>query len=198
MRTSTFSVGAGDRLVFYTDGLLEARDRSGRYFRLEDCLETLRRSDLDAAADELLGRLRAHTGRRLDDDVAVLLFEAASRPAQPQDEAPATVAPACGAVPGRDLAAAGAGFRVSEHRASPSEPPQEAAVPHSAGGALGGRTRMPTIRAPKISSLARRLRRAAWSGSGPCRSVWTGSTEAVNCSKSSRASRGTTPVMRNS
>jgi hypothetical protein len=117
MRTSTFSVGAGDRLVFYTDGLLEARDRSGRYFRLEDCLETLRRSDLDAAADELLGRLRAHTGRRLDDDVAVLLFEAASRPAQPQDEAPATVAPACGAVPGRDLAAAGAGFRLSGHRA---------------------------------------------------------------------------------
>ena len=81
MTTSTFSVGEGDRLVFYTDGLLEARDRAGRYFRLEDCADTLRGPDLEAAADELLDRLVAHTGRRLDDDVAVLLFEAASSPA---------------------------------------------------------------------------------------------------------------------
>jgi phosphoserine phosphatase RsbU/P len=88
-RSSTFSVTAGDRLVFYTDGLLEARDRAGRYFRLEDCRDTLRRPDLEAAAGELLDRLLAHTGRRLDDDVAVLLFEAASPPARPQDEPPA-------------------------------------------------------------------------------------------------------------
>jgi serine phosphatase RsbU (regulator of sigma subunit) len=78
IRSSTFTVGAGDRLVFYTDGLSEARDRSGRYFRLDDCLETLRRGDLEAAADELLDRVAVHTGRKLDDDVAVLLFEAAS------------------------------------------------------------------------------------------------------------------------
>ena len=63
MKSSTFSVGAGDRLVFYTDGLLEARDRAGRYFRLEDCADTLRGPDLEAAADELLDRLVAHTGR---------------------------------------------------------------------------------------------------------------------------------------
>jgi serine phosphatase RsbU (regulator of sigma subunit) len=73
-------VGEGDRLVFYTDGLLEARDRAGRFFRLEDCADTLRGPDLEAAADELLDRLVAHTGRRLDDDVALLLFEAASSP----------------------------------------------------------------------------------------------------------------------
>jgi serine phosphatase RsbU (regulator of sigma subunit) len=78
IRSSTFTVGAGDRLVFYTVGLSEARDRSGRYFRLDDCLETLRRGDLEAAADELLDRVAVHTGRKLDDDVAVLLFEAAS------------------------------------------------------------------------------------------------------------------------
>jgi phosphoserine phosphatase RsbU/P len=77
MRASTFAVSPGDRLVFYTDGLLEARDRAGRYFRLEDCLDTLRRPDLDAAAQELLDRVVAHTGRRLDDDVAILLFECA-------------------------------------------------------------------------------------------------------------------------
>jgi hypothetical protein len=110
IQPSTFSVGAGDRLVFYTDGLLEARDRAGRYFRLEDCLDTLRRPDLERAADELLDRVLAHTGRRLDDDVAVLLVEATSPPASPEHEPPATPA-ARGAVPaGTSLAAASTGF----------------------------------------------------------------------------------------
>lgn len=93
IRPSTFSVSAGDRLVFYTDGLIEARDRTGRYFRLEDCLGTLRRTKLEAAADELLDRLLAHTGRKLDDDVAVLLFEATSPSARPEDEPPVTPCP---------------------------------------------------------------------------------------------------------
>jgi phosphoserine phosphatase RsbU/P len=80
IQPTTFSVGAGDRLLFYTDGLLEARDRGGRFFRLDDCAETLRKPDLEAAADELLGRLMAHTGRRLEDDIALLLFEASPSP----------------------------------------------------------------------------------------------------------------------
>src|SRR5258708_7913464 len=111
IRPSTFSVDAGDRLVFYTDGLLEARDRAGRYFRLEDCLDTLRRTDLQAAADELLDRLLAHTGRRLDDDVAMLLFEAASPSARPEDEPAAAPAPAGDTLPDGDPpAAAASGF----------------------------------------------------------------------------------------
>ena len=81
--SSTFTVNVGDRLVFYTDGLLEARDRAGRYFRLEDCLDTLIHPDLQAAADELLSRLLAHARRKLDDDVALLLVEATSPPAPP-------------------------------------------------------------------------------------------------------------------
>jgi phosphoserine phosphatase RsbU/P len=109
IRPSTFSVNVGDRLVFYTDGLLEARDRAGRYFRLEDCLDALRLPDLQAAADELLDRLLAHTGRTLNDDVAVLLFEATSPPARPDDEAPATAAPARAPRPAASLAAAGRG-----------------------------------------------------------------------------------------
>ena len=80
IQAATFSVGAGDRLLFYTDGLLEARDRGGRFFRLDDCADTLRKPDLEAAADELLGRLMAHTGRRLEDDIALLLFEASPSP----------------------------------------------------------------------------------------------------------------------
>jgi len=120
IQPSTFSVGAGDRLLFYTDGLLEARDRAGRYFRLEDCLDTLRRPNLETAADELLHRLLTHTGRRLDDDVAVLLVEATSPPARPEQEPPATPASAHDVLPdGTSLAAAGTGL------ANPAAPRQE-------------------------------------------------------------------------
>jgi sigma-B regulation protein RsbU (phosphoserine phosphatase) len=77
LQPSTFTISPGDRLVFYTDGLLEARDRAGRYFRLEDCADTLRQPDLQAAADGLLDRVLAHTRRKLEDDVALLLVEAA-------------------------------------------------------------------------------------------------------------------------
>jgi hypothetical protein len=75
LHPSTFSVRTGDRLLFYTDGLLEARDRAGRFFRLDQQLDALARPDLQAAADELLARLRAHTRHRVDDDIAVLLIE---------------------------------------------------------------------------------------------------------------------------
>jgi phosphoserine phosphatase RsbU/P len=106
MKTSTFSVHPGDRLIFYTDGLLEARDRAGRYFRLEDCLDVLRLTDLDAAADQLLDRLVAHAGGRLDDDVAVLLFEAMPAPGRLDDEPAASAAPAWGVLSDDDLLAA--------------------------------------------------------------------------------------------
>ena len=109
MKTSTFSVREGDRLVFYTDGLLEARDRAGRFFRLEDCADMLRGPDLEAAADELLDRLVAHTGRRLDDDVAVLLFEAASSPATMANGTYAPAGTAREVMPDDDLVAAGPG-----------------------------------------------------------------------------------------
>jgi hypothetical protein len=75
LHLSTFSVRSGDRLLFFTDGLLEARDRAGRFFRVDQQIQALSRPDLQAAVDELMGRLRAHTRHRLDDDVAVLLAE---------------------------------------------------------------------------------------------------------------------------
>jgi phosphoserine phosphatase RsbU/P len=82
IQPSTFTVNPGDRLLFYTDGLLEARDKAGRYFRLEDCVDTLRHPDPQAAVDGLLDRLLAHAGRKLNDDVALLLVEATSPPAR--------------------------------------------------------------------------------------------------------------------
>lgn len=75
LHLSTFSVRSGDRLLFFTDGLLKARDRAGRFFRVDQQIQSLSRPDLRVAVDELMDRLRAHTRRRLDDDVAVLLAE---------------------------------------------------------------------------------------------------------------------------
>ena len=100
---STFTISPGDRLVFYTDGLLEARDRAGRYFRLEDCADTLRQPDLQAAADGLLERVLAHTKRKLDDDVALLLVEAAPvrpGPGRPHDADRTAALTAAGAAAG--------------------------------------------------------------------------------------------------
>ena len=93
LQASTFTVSTGDRFVFYTDGLLEARDRAGRFFRLEDSLGTLRHRDLQAAADGLLDQLLAHTGRQLDDDVALLLVEAAPLTVRPEQDVPVALAP---------------------------------------------------------------------------------------------------------
>ena len=108
LQPSTFTINPGDRLVFYTDGLLEARDRAGRYFRLEDCADTLRHPDLQAAVDGLLGRLLAHTRRKLDDDVALLLLEATSpvpyQPRRPDDRDQTPASPA-----GLSLAGTGRG-----------------------------------------------------------------------------------------
>jgi sigma-B regulation protein RsbU (phosphoserine phosphatase) len=109
IQPSTFSVSAGDRLLFYTDGLLETRDRAGRYFKLQDCIDTLWHPDLQAAVDGLLDRLLAHAGRTLDDDVALLLLEATSPPAWPGQHAPAVMTPGQYALAGRELFTRGRG-----------------------------------------------------------------------------------------
>jgi hypothetical protein len=131
MQPSTFTVHTGDRLLFCTDGLLEARDRTGRYFRPEDCLDTLRDPDLQAAADGLLDRLVAHAGRKLDDDVALLLVEVAPPPAG-SEQGPATaLAPGSHAVPGhRPLALVGAGAGASASAVSGGREPDARCQDH--------------------------------------------------------------------
>ena len=109
LQPSTFTVHTGDRLLFCTDGLLEARDRAGRYFRPENYLDTLRDPDLQTAADGLIDRLAAHAGRKLDDDVALLLVEVTPPLAGNQQGPADALASGAHAVSGhRPLALAGA------------------------------------------------------------------------------------------
>jgi phosphoserine phosphatase RsbU/P len=67
----------GDRLLFYTDGLVETRDRRGRFFDLgqQTIAEALAAPDLDGAIQQVVGLLLEHAGGRLTDDVLLVLGE---------------------------------------------------------------------------------------------------------------------------
>ncbi|MGH9278288.1 MAG: PP2C family protein-serine/threonine phosphatase [Acidimicrobiales bacterium] len=66
---------AGDRLLLYTDGLVEARSHSGRMIALDRLADTLRSEDLDDALGALVDTLQALVVGALEDDMALLLAE---------------------------------------------------------------------------------------------------------------------------
>ena len=64
----------GDRLLFYTDGLVETRDRAGRFFDLDHRVAAaLALPDLSAAVKRVVRLLLEHSGDGLTDDVALVL-----------------------------------------------------------------------------------------------------------------------------
>jgi serine phosphatase RsbU (regulator of sigma subunit) len=67
----------GDRLLLYTDGLSEARDRSGRFLDLSSLAAGLRNTaTVEAALDDVLDHVSGHVPRgHLEDDLALLLLE---------------------------------------------------------------------------------------------------------------------------
>ena len=71
------ALGPGDRLLFYTDGLVEARDHQGRFFELSlpTVAKALAEPDLDAAVRRVVSLLLKHAGGRLADDVLLVLGE---------------------------------------------------------------------------------------------------------------------------
>jgi phosphoserine phosphatase RsbU/P len=71
-----FTLAPTDRLLLYTDGLVEARASDGRQFQLDGQVQAvLAASSLGAALDGLVGRLLAHARGRLDDDLALVLAQ---------------------------------------------------------------------------------------------------------------------------
>ncbi|WP_419999439.1 PP2C family protein-serine/threonine phosphatase [Streptomyces boninensis] len=66
----------GDRVLFYTDGLTEARDRRGTMLDLQSVAPACALPDLDDALDTVLSALGRHTARGRDsDDIALVLIE---------------------------------------------------------------------------------------------------------------------------
>ncbi|NUR87372.1 MAG: serine/threonine-protein phosphatase [Nonomuraea sp.] len=65
----------GDRLLFFTDGVIEARDRAGTFYPLEERAHLLDGdADPQAALDTLRADLLEHVGGPLLDDAAMLLL----------------------------------------------------------------------------------------------------------------------------
>jgi sigma-B regulation protein RsbU (phosphoserine phosphatase) len=65
----------GSRLLFYTDGLVEARDAGGRFFEVLTQAPALRAGTLDQALDTVITRVRRHVPGGLQDDLALVLAE---------------------------------------------------------------------------------------------------------------------------
>ncbi len=65
----------GARMLFYTDGLIEARNGDGAFFPLTERATTLAGGSLDDALDGLLGQLGRHAADEMDDDMALVLAE---------------------------------------------------------------------------------------------------------------------------
>ena len=73
-RTAVIEVGPGDQILFYTDGVSEARGRSGEFFPLAQSRAVRDAGDPDQILDALSAEVLRHVGHALDDDAAMLLI----------------------------------------------------------------------------------------------------------------------------
>ena len=80
-----FWLGVGDRLLFYTDGLVEARARKGGFVDLDTLLKTLPTDPTHVALGRILDRLHDLAGD-VRDDLALLLAEYVGDPTGAQTQ----------------------------------------------------------------------------------------------------------------
>jgi serine phosphatase RsbU (regulator of sigma subunit) len=64
----------GDEILCYTDGISEARDKTGTFYPLHERGGLLGDGDLDDALARLIEDVARYVGRKLDDDAAMLLI----------------------------------------------------------------------------------------------------------------------------
>ncbi len=66
---------AGARMLFFTDGLVEARDDSGEFFPLDHFAAELGEGTVEQALDRLVAHLLSYAGQEMSDDLALVLAE---------------------------------------------------------------------------------------------------------------------------
>ena len=67
----------GDQMLFYTDGVSEARDKAGTFYPLSRCGTLLDGGEPQAALDRLQDDVTRYVGHALEDDAAMLLIRPA-------------------------------------------------------------------------------------------------------------------------
>jgi sigma-B regulation protein RsbU (phosphoserine phosphatase) len=80
--TEVASFAPGDRLLLYSDGVLEARDRAGQFFdgdRVARWLSDIEQASAEQFAQAALGELTQWTGGGFDDDVTFVIAERTGR-----------------------------------------------------------------------------------------------------------------------
>ncbi len=70
----TIPFGPGDQVLFYTDGVAEARNRAGTFFPLADCAAVRAPRDPATLVGRLSDEVIRHVGHAPDDDVALFLI----------------------------------------------------------------------------------------------------------------------------
>ncbi len=70
----TVPFAPGDQMLFYTDGVSEARNRAGEFYPLPDRAVYAEATDPDSALNRLQEDVLMHVGHALDDDAAMLLL----------------------------------------------------------------------------------------------------------------------------
>ncbi len=70
----TVPFGPDDQMLFYTDGVSEARNRAGEFYPLPDRALYAEATDPDSALDRLQEDVLLYVGHALDDDAAMLLL----------------------------------------------------------------------------------------------------------------------------
>jgi serine phosphatase RsbU (regulator of sigma subunit) len=73
-RPVVIEVAPGDGVLFYTDGVSEARNRAGEFFPLTRCRAVQAGTEPDQVLDLLSGEVHRHVGHALEDDAAMLLI----------------------------------------------------------------------------------------------------------------------------
>ncbi|WP_030238341.1 PP2C family protein-serine/threonine phosphatase [Streptomyces sp. NRRL S-350] len=93
----TFPFRPGDRLLIYTDGVIEARDAQRRFYPLTERVTTWLAERPTALVEHLRRDLLAHVGGRLDDDAAMVVVERLPDDGSPGSRPPAGLGSAAAA-----------------------------------------------------------------------------------------------------
>jgi serine phosphatase RsbU (regulator of sigma subunit) len=73
-RPSRLPFTRGDQMLFYTDGVIEARDSQGRFYPLAERAGLLKAAAPEQALEDLRADLMLHVGGTIADDAAMLLI----------------------------------------------------------------------------------------------------------------------------